>query len=126
MEKVHLICIGCPLGCPLEAQVEAGQVLSVSGNTCKIGDKYARKELTAPTRIVTTTVRVSGGDLPAVSVKTATDIPKERVFDCVRAMKGLVLQAPVETGSVILRDAAGTGVNVIATKTVAKTPISTP
>ncbi len=118
MEKVSLICIGCPLGCPLEAEMDKGQVLTVSGHTCKNGEKYARKELTAPTRIVTTTVKVLGGTLPAVSVKTATDIPKAKLFDCVKALKDLVLQAPVEIGAVVLADVAGTGVDIVATKTV--------
>ena len=58
----ELTCIGCPMGCPLIVTMEAGEVISVTGNTCKRGDVYARKEVTNPTRIVTSTVRVSGGD----------------------------------------------------------------
>ena len=83
MEKVNLICIGCPLGCPLEVEMEGKEVVSVSGNTCKNGEKYAKKELTNPTRIVTSTVRVQGGTLGMVSVKTSSDIPKGKIFDCV-------------------------------------------
>ena len=56
MEKRELICIGCPLGCPVTVSMEEGRVLSVTGNTCKRGDDYARKEVTNPTRIVTSTV----------------------------------------------------------------------
>ena len=84
MEQRELTCIGCPLGCPLTVTLENGVVQSVQGNTCPRGDAYARKEVTAPTRIVTSTVRVTGGTLPAVSVKTAGDIPKGKIFDCVR------------------------------------------
>ena len=58
----ELTCIGCPMGCPLTVTMEAGEVISVTGNTCKRGDIYARKEVTNPTRIVTSTVRVTGGD----------------------------------------------------------------
>ena len=64
MEKRELICIGCPMGCPLTVTLDGGAVVIVQGNTCPRGDAYARKEVTAPTRIVTTTVRVTGGTLP--------------------------------------------------------------
>ena len=77
MEKRELTCIGCPMGCALTVELENGTVTAVHGNTCPRGDAYARKEVTAPTRIVTTTVRVTGGTLAAVSCKTRTDIPKE-------------------------------------------------
>ena len=84
MEKRELICIGCPMGCPLTVTLDGGAVVTVQGNTCPRGDAYARREVTAPTRIVTTTVRVTGGALPAVSCKTRSDIPKEKIFDVVR------------------------------------------
>ena len=71
-----------------------------------------------PARTVTTTVTVTGGKIPAVSVRTRTDIPKEKIFDCIRALKGIQIPAPVHTGDIILADAAGTGVDVVATKTV--------
>lgn len=118
MEKVELICIGCPLGCPLTVELAGAEVVSVSGNTCKNGEKYARKELTNPTRIVTSTVRVSGGTLPMVSVKTASDIPKGKIFDCVRALKAIDLTAPVTIGQVVIENVAGTGVDVVATKNI--------
>ena len=59
MEQRELTCIGCPLGCPLTVTLENGAVQSVQGNTCPRGDAYARKEVTAPTRIVTSTVRAT-------------------------------------------------------------------
>lgn len=122
MEKKHLICIGCPMGCPITVTLEAGEVREVTGFTCKRGETYARKEVTNPTRIVTTTVRVRGGVLPAVSCKTRSDVPKGRIFDVVRALKDLEVPAPVAIGQVLLEDAAGTGVAVVATKNVAAQP----
>ena len=114
----ELTCIGCPMGCPLIVTMEAGEVISVTGNTCKRGDVYARKEVTDPTRIVTSTVRVSGGDADMVSVKTKEDIPKGKIFDCVKALKGITVPAPVHIGDVILRNVADTGVDIVATKNV--------
>ncbi|MCD8150330.1 MAG: DUF1667 domain-containing protein [Clostridiales bacterium] len=117
MEKRELICIGCPMGCNLSAEMEDGKVVSVTGNTCKRGDDYARKELTNPTRIVTSTVMVEGGGM--VSVKTASDIPKGKIHDCVRQLKGITVEAPVHIGQVIVKDIADTGVSIIATKEIA-------
>ncbi|MBQ7886925.1 MAG: DUF1667 domain-containing protein [Clostridia bacterium] len=118
MKTVNLICIGCPLGCPLTVEMEGNEVKSVSGNTCPRGDAYAKKELTNPTRIVTSTVRVAGGKLAMVSVKTQSDIPKGKIFECVKALKDVEVTAPVKIGDVIVENVAGTGVNVIATKNV--------
>ena len=116
MERKELICIGCPLGCNLTVEMDGGQVVSVNGNTCKLGDDYARKELTDPRRIVTSTVPVAGGNLPVVSVKTATDIPKNKIRECLLALKGVTLTAPVQIGDVIVENVADTGVDVVATK----------
>ena len=108
MEKRELICIGCPMGCPLTVTLDGGAVVTVQGNTCPRGDAYARKEVTAPTRIVTTTVRVTGGVLAAVSCKTRTDIPKDKIFAVVRALKAVTVAAPVTIGQVVLPNAAAT------------------
>ena len=118
MEKRNLTCIGCPMGCALLVEMNGKEIISVTGNTCKKGAEYAVKEVTDPTRIVTTTVRVSGGTEPVVSVKTKEDIPKDQIFACIRAMKEITVPAPVHNGDVVLHDAAHTGVDVIATKNV--------
>lgn len=118
MEKRELICICCPLGCPLCAELEGGAVVKVTGNTCPRGEEYARKEVVSPTRVVTTTVPVEGGTAARVPVKTRTDIPKGQIFACVRALKDVRAAAPVALGDVILADAAGTGVDIIATRGV--------
>lgn len=118
-EKRNLTCIGCPMGCALTVEVDDdGYVWSVTGNTCKRGEIYGKKEVTNPTRIVTTTVRVTGGEMDAVPVKTKWDIPKDKIFSCIEDLKDIVLTAPVKTGDVVLADAAGTGVPVIATRDV--------
>ncbi len=118
MEKRELTCIGCPLGCPVTVSMEGGQVLKVEGNTCRRGDDYARKEVTNPTRIVTSTVTVEGGKDVTVPVKTRTDVPKGKIFDCIKALKGVAVKAPVRIGDVIVANAADTGVDFIATGNV--------
>lgn len=119
MEKRILTCIGCPLGCTLTATpAEAG--LDISGYTCKRGLEYAKKELTRPERTVTSTVRVSGGRANVISVRTATDVPKDAIFAVMEAINAIVVPAPVAIGDVICPDIAGTGVALTATKAVAK------
>jgi len=118
MEHKDLTCICCPLGCQITVELENGEVISVIGNTCKRGDDYARKEVTSPTRIVTSTVKVTGGKSSMVSVKTKSDIPKEKMFECVKALKEVEVQAPIAIGDVVLSNVAGTGVDIVATKDV--------
>lgn len=114
MKRRELICIGCPMGCPIVVEMEDGKVLSVTGNTCPRGESYARKEVTNPTRIVTTTVRVDGGKVPMINVKTELDIPKDKIFECIAALRGVTMKAPVHIGDIILENVADTGVNIVA------------
>lgn len=123
MKKVNLICIGCPLGCPLTVEMEDNNVISVQGATCKNGENYAIKEVTDPRRIVTSTVPVKNGSLPAVSVKTEKDIPKGKIFRCIEQLKSIELEAPVKIGQIVCADIASTGVAVVATKNIEKVGI---
>lgn len=125
MSTRELTCIGCPLGCALTVTLEENtssglpEVTTVTGNTCPKGDAYARKEVTNPTRIVTSTVRVSGGTAAMVNVKTVSDIPKDKIFDCIDAIRDIVVNAPVNIGDVVLQNVAGTSVDVVAAKQIA-------
>lgn len=117
MEK-KLICIGCPLGCALTVTMDGRDVKEVTGHTCPRGEKYARKEVTNPTRIVTSTVRLRGSreGIPVISCKTATDIPKGKIRQVMEAINALAAEAPVAMGQVLAENIAGTGVALIATR----------
>ncbi len=116
MPIVELICISCPLGCPLKVETDnEGKVLSVTGNTCKRGEDYGRREVTAPTRTVTSTVRLKGGTGPVVSVRTRQDVPKSKIFAVMEEIRRTVVTAPVHIGDVVIPNIAGTGVDLIAT-----------
>ncbi len=114
-----LTCIVCPMGCPLTVELEGKKVLSVAGNTCPRGEKYAVSECTAPTRVLTTTVRVAGGTEPLVSVKTTAAIPKELLFEAMEVLNSLTVKAPVALGDILAENLCGTGVSVAAGKSVA-------
>ena len=118
MERKELTCIGCPMGCQITVELEHGEILSVKGNTCALGDKYARNEVLHPERTVTSTVVVDGGDKPRVSVKTAGNIPKDRIFDCMKEIDAVRVQAPVRIGDVMIENVVDSGVNVVATRNI--------
>ena len=119
IEKLPLTCIICPMGCSMEVEVEtnaSGQkkVLSVKDNGCKRGEQYAAKELQNPTRTLTTTIKVEGGELPHVPVKTAGEVPKASLLQCMEVVRRASCKAPVKRGDVLIYDLLGTGVNVVA------------
>ena len=111
-------CICCPLGCRIEVALdENGQVSEVSGYTCKRGADYAAQEAVAPERMVTAVLCVSGC-LEPVSVKTQRPVPTAAMKDVLAAVAALRLDAPVAAGDVLIEDVCGTGVAVVAPKSV--------
>ncbi|MDR1734390.1 MAG: DUF1667 domain-containing protein [Oscillospiraceae bacterium] len=115
----EMICIACPLGCGLKAELsESGEILSVTGNSCKRGDSYARTEITNPTRSFTSTVKLTGGTRPVVSVKSKAPVPKGKMADIAEVLKSVTLPAPVQIGDIALPDAVGTGVDIVVTDRV--------
>ena len=120
METRELTCIQCPMGCALTVTVGDDGKVAVTGNKCPRGAAYGEKEVTSPTRTVTSTVRVTGGEIPRVSVKTRSDVPKGAIFDVMKEIRKKELTAPVSEGQTVIPDVAGTGVDVIATKSVGK------
>lgn len=111
----QLICIGCPAGCLVTVTKNQDGSLHITGNTCKKGEEYARNEVTAPKRTVTSFIRVREGDGEVVSVKTKGEIPKEAISACMEEIRAAVVTAPVAIGDVLIENVAGTGVPVVAT-----------
>ncbi|MEG0546672.1 MAG: DUF1667 domain-containing protein [Oscillospiraceae bacterium] len=119
MKKREMICVSCPIGCPITVVFDdCENITSISGNTCKRGDAYARAECTHPERMLTSTVKVEGGRLPVVSIKTSSPVPKERLFDCMKEVNKVDVKAPVKIGDVIIKDILGLGVDIVATNEV--------
>jgi len=111
--ETNLVCIVCPIGCRLTVTGTPGN-FEVSGNKCKRGIAYANDELTNPTRMICTTVKITGGIHPVVPVKTDKPIPDKYKLEVVKALNDIVLTSPVTMGDVIATDLFGTGVNVVA------------
>ena len=110
----ELICIVCPKGCRL--RVDEAHGCAVTGNGCPRGAEYGKIELTNPTRVVTSTVRISRAAHPRCPVKTDRPIPRSLIFAAMAALEAVNLTAPVRTGQVVVRDVCGTGANFVATR----------
>lgn len=121
--RKELICVICPKGCQLEAEIQGGQeptVTDVSGNLCDKGSEWARQEIVNPMRTIASSVLVEKGDFPLVSVRTDSPIPLKSIFHVMREIKAVKLKAPVKIGEIVIKDVAGLACNIIATRDVQK------
>lgn len=115
MQK-NIICVACPMGCGVTVDIaENGEILSVTGNTCKRGDTYARAECTNPVRSLATTVKVNGGIYNVVPCKSAGSLPKDKIFECMAVINNAVADAPVKLGDILVENILGTGISIVAT-----------
>lgn len=120
MSIIKKTCIVCPIGCHLEAELsESGEILSISGNTCRRGEAYMRDELTDPRRTLTSTVKLDGAKHDRyLPVKTDGGISKGRLFEAMAVLSQMTVTAPVKRGDVIAENFLGEGVALVAGKTV--------
>ncbi len=120
MEEKEIICVSCPMGCRVTVQAQGGDIMSITGNDCPKGIKYAKEEFINPVRILPTTVKVIGGELPLVSVKTEKAIPKRLLLKAMVEIAEIEVKAPVEIGQIIKDNLIGTGVKLVATRNIKK------
>ncbi|NLJ90465.1 MAG: DUF1667 domain-containing protein [Clostridiales bacterium] len=116
MEKHNLICINCPMGCRLEITITENGGWLIEGNQCKRGLSYAQKELTAPTRTLTTTVKVKNSLLRRLPVKSSDGIPKEKIFEAMALINQVTVEPPISIGDIIIENILDTGVNIISSR----------
>lgn len=120
IETLQFNCTTCPSECLLTVEVKreanghVAEVRSVTGNSCPRGDKFAHQELTCPMRVLTTTVAVSGGDETLLPVRTAEAIPLELHAQAMALIRGLVVNAPIHMGDIILPNLLDTNINLVA------------
>lgn len=114
----QVICIGCPMGCLVTAKKDENGELIITGNTCKKGEEYARNEMIAPKRTITSFIRLKKSLKAVVPVKTENEIPKEKIEQCMKEIKEKIVEGPVRLGDILIENVAGTNVNIIATGNV--------
>ena len=112
----ELTCIVCPKGCQMTVELEDGQIKEITGFTCPRGKQYAIDECTHPMRTVTSTVRATDGRV--VPVKTDRVIPKEMMFECMKAVNAVRVPADAKLGDVVIENVLGTGANIVTTRNV--------
>lgn len=130
IETLQFNCTTCPSECLLSVEVErdadgnVAAVHSVTGNSCPRGDKFAHQELTCPMRVLTTTVAVSGGDEALLPVRTAEAIPLALHAQAMDLIRGLVVNAPIRMGDVVLKDLLNTNIDLIASMDIDRTQVA--
>ncbi len=117
-----MTCIECPQGCRLTVDADGSRVISATGHKCPRGENYAKQEVEAPLRTLTTAVRTSGLELKMLPVRTNKPIPKGKLLDAMEAVKRITLTSPVKTGSVIAGNFLGLGADLVATRELGKKP----
>jgi len=115
-ENTKVICITCPKGCRLDVTREGDTILKVDNCGCKRGEEYVKAELADPRRMVATTVKVHGGVHPLLPVYTAKPFPKPRIRELLDALSKVELKTPVAMGDVVIKDALGTGIDILASR----------
>jgi len=105
-----ITCIMCPNGCEI--------TYDLTGGMCEKGPVYVKNEILNPKRTLTSSVKVRGGTLPLVSVRTTDSIPKEKLREAMEIVTGMSVDAPVELGQILQKDFIEPGVDLIATKEV--------
>ncbi|NLY45806.1 MAG: DUF1667 domain-containing protein [Tissierella sp.] len=115
-----MICIVCPIGCHLEviedATSESGYI--VKGHKCDKGRVYGIKEMINPTRLITSTVIIKGGNLPRLPVRTDKEIPKNKIFDCMKIINEIEVEAPIKMGDILVENILETGSNIVASRSL--------
>lgn len=116
--KKEVICVHCPIGCKINIEIISGR-LAVKGYRCRVGLEYAREEFLNPKRMLTTTIVVKGGKIPLLPVRSKERLPKGILKEAINLLSKLTVNAPVKKGDIIYKNICNTGVDIIASRSVA-------
>ena len=118
--KTEMSCIVCPMSCMITVEQDdiTKEILSITGNTCKRGENYARNELTHPMRQLTSTVAIDNGLYNRLPVILSAEVPKDKIFDVMEQIRKVKANAPVKMGDVLISDVCGLGVDVLASRSM--------
>jgi len=117
-EKKHFVCVVCPIGCEVDVLHDGSKIISMEGNKCEKSEEFVSQELIEPMRILTTTVRIQGARWLVIPVRTHKSVPKRLFPRIMKQLRHTELHAPVNMLDAVLRDVAGTGADIIATRTM--------
>lgn len=117
MAEKSFVCIACPNSCKLTVREQDGG-LAVDGAGCPRGIAHGKNEFTHPKRMLTTTVAIAHGVHPRISVVSDGELPKDKLAECLELLYGITVQAPVRRGDTIVEDICGTGVRILASRSM--------
>ena len=112
-QVTEILCIRCPKGCKLRIEIRKDSI-KITGNACPVGEIYGKEEIRNPKRVVTSTVRILNAKYPRLPVRTSKPVPKDKIRDIIKALTGIVIEAPVRKGQIIIKNVANTGADIIA------------
>ncbi len=116
VETRILHCINCPMGCEITAEIKDGIIKKIAGNHCQRGEVYTKEEITAPKRMLTSTVRIQNGVLPLLPVVSVHALPKEKVMECAQFLRQVTVKAPVRAGDIVAANILGLGIDIAASR----------
>jgi CxxC motif-containing protein len=114
----QLTCVLCPIGCEIEVDRTADERLDVRGNQCDKGFDFAAEEILHPKRNLATSVPLAGTTSRMVSVRLSAPVPRALIFPILDEIAGLRPAPPVRRGQILIPNVCGTGVDVIATRSL--------
>jgi len=116
--RKHFTCVICPLGCEIDVEEEKGSIVVLSGNRCDRGKEFIIQELKEPLRVLTTTVKIKGAEFNMLPVRTDKPVPKKLIPVIMEDIAKIEVNAPVKMYDTIIENIAGTGINLIATRSM--------
>lgn len=117
MKQNKFTCIACPKSCCITVTDNDGE-LTFTGYECKRGINHAKNEYLHPMRMLTSTVKVIGGQFDRLGVIGSSELPREKLRDCLKEVYKVAVKAPVKAGDIIIKNILGTGCDIIATMSV--------
>jgi CxxC motif-containing protein len=118
MAEKKVTCVICPVGCEGIVAGTEEAVIAASGFQCKKGKVYAQDEYLNPRRIFTSTAKLKNSDCAVFPVRSDAPVPRKLLFECMKIVRDVVVVAPVKRGQIIVKDIAGSGVNIVASAQV--------
>jgi len=118
VKTVIIVCTTCPIGCEMTVEHEGRELISVAGHTCKRGEAYAENEILNPRRVLTSTVILNGGSIKLMPVKTTKPIRKDRLFDGMRIINSIKINAPIKMGDIVYENFTESDINLVAGRDV--------
>lgn len=113
-----LICTVCPKGCEIIILEKDGGKHEIYKNKCEKGKEYVLQEIKNPLRIFTTTVKVKGGNLSRIAVRSKEPVPKDIVVKLIKPLRKIEVTAPINKGDIIVKNILGLDIDIVASRSI--------